>query len=73
MSDWKLLAEICSTNAVAMAASMASESETEIIDERLIFRLKEEAANDLRAMWNTRMRSLQAVESVLLVIEGQDS
>ena len=50
---------------------MYGEIEPTISEDTLSFSLNEKAANDLRAMWNTRMRSVEAVESVMSILEDR--
>ena len=69
MTSWGLIVQIQSKDVHALAASMYGEIDTTLSDNMLSFSLNESAANDLRAMWNTRMRSVEAVESVLTVLE----
>lgn len=69
MASWGLIVQINSRDVGALAASMYGEIETTLSGNMLSFSLNESAANDLRAMWNTRMRSVEAVESVLSVLE----
>ncbi len=71
MTSWNLVVQIHSWNVESLAASMHGEIESTISGDMLSFSLNENAANDLRAMWNTRMRSVEAVESVMSILEDR--
>ena len=71
MTSWNLVVQIDSLNVESLAASMHGEIEPAISGDKLSFSLNENAANDLRAMWNTRMRSVEAVESVMSILEDR--
>ena len=71
MTSWNLVVQIHSLNVESLAASMYGEIEPTISEDTLSFSLNEKAANDLRAMWNTRMRSVEAVESVMSILEDR--
>ena len=71
MTSWNLVVQIHSLNVDSLAASMHGEIEPTISGDKLSFSLNENAANDLRSMWNTRMRSVEAVESVMSILEDR--
>ena len=73
MPTWSLRLILTSSDAVALAASLATETEVISSDSKIDIRLCEGSAADLRAMWNTRMRSLQAADSVLATLASYDS
>ena len=58
----------------AMRDSLISEAESHSIDDNTFsFRLDENNAKDLRAMWNTRIRGLIAADEILQAIESAGS
>ena len=58
----------------AMRDSLATETESESFeDNAFCFRLNEANAKDLRAMWNTRVRGLIAVDSLIHMIDNIDN
>jgi len=69
LTSWRLNSKIVSNDAGALAASMHGEIEYSLDGEKLHFTLQENAANDMRAMWNTRMRSIVSVEAVLEMVK----
>ncbi len=73
MAAWSLDCNLVSLYPSHLAAAMATECEISISDDSIGFTLTESRAKDLRAMWNTRMRSLIAADSVLQVISRKDS
>jgi len=73
MAAWSLNCELKSPMPKHLAAAMATECEMKIAEDSVEFTLNESRAKDLRAMWNTRMRSLMAAEAVLEVIARKDS
>ena len=70
MTSWQLNSTIISRDVDALAASMHGEIEYSHNGDKLHFSMVEHAANDMRAMWNTRMRSIVSVEAVLEIIKG---
>ena len=69
MTSWKLNSIIFSSDVDALAASMYGEIGHSIVGDALHFNMIEHAANDMRAMWNTRMRSIVSVEEVLEMVK----
>ena len=67
---WQLHLTVESPDVIALAASLASEEKVFIEDNSLSFRLSEPRAKDLRAMWNTRVRSLIIANNVLEVMSS---
>ena len=58
----------------AMQDSLISETESHSVDDNTFsFRLDENNAKDLRAMWNTRIRGLIAADEILQAIESAGS
>ncbi len=58
----------------AMRDSLISETESHSVDDNTFsFRLDENNAKDLRAMWNTRIRGLIAADEILQAIESAGS
>lgn len=73
MAAWSLSCELKSSQPEHLAAAMVTECEMELSPDSVSFSLKEARAKDLRAMWNTRMRSLMAADSVLALLARKDS
>ncbi len=69
LTSWQLNSTIFSSDVNALAASMYGEITHSIDGDALHFSLFEHAANDMRAMWNTRMRSIVSVEAVLKMVK----
>ena len=67
---WQLHLTVESPDIIALAASLASEEKVVIKDNSLSFILSESRAKDLRAMWNTRVRSLIIANNVLEVMSS---
>ncbi len=67
---WQLHLTVKSPDVIALAASLASEEKVVIKDNALSFTLSEARAKDLRAMWNTRVRSLIIANNVLEVMSS---
>ena len=67
---WQLHLTVESPDVIALAASLASEEKVVIKDNSLSFILSESRAKDLRAMWNTRVRSLIIANNVLEVMSS---
>lgn len=67
---WQLHLTVESPDIIALAASLASEEKVVIKDNSLYFILSEPRAKDLRAMWNTRVRSLIIANNVLEVMSS---
>ena len=62
------------TDIQAMRDSLVSETESHENDKNAFsFRLEEDNAKDLRAMWNTRIRGLIAADEILQAIETAGS
>tara|TARA_B100000459_G_scaffold147343_1_gene116601 strand:+ start:2065 stop:2325 length:261 start_codon:yes stop_codon:yes gene_type:complete len=69
-SNWSLSLSVQSksyedTKALADALVTDEEIEWSATNENFVFHLSEQKAKDLRAMWNTRMRGIIAVDSLL--------
>ena len=67
---WQLHLTVNSPEVIALAASLASEENVIIKGDSLSFTLSEPRAKDLRAMWNTRVRSLVIAHNVLEVMSS---
>ena len=67
---WSIRLEVDSPYAKSLAASLATEHEVEISGNELTLKLVESRARDLRAMWNTRMRSLVIAHRVIEVMDS---
>ena len=74
-ATWKITLEVQSTsseNTSSLRAAMITDCEI-ISDEKSFFiEIIEHKAKDLRAMWNTRIRGLIAVNSLMTVLDGLD-
>jgi hypothetical protein len=67
---WQLHLSVKSPEIIALAASLASEEKVTVKGDSLSFTLSEPRAKDLRAMWNTRVRSLIIAHNVLEVMSS---
>jgi hypothetical protein len=67
---WQLHLSVKSPEVIALAASLASEEKVTGQGDSLSFTLAEPRAKDLRAMWNTRVRSLIIAHNVLEVMSS---
>lgn len=81
-TNWRLTLEVKSSsesNTKALANALATDESVEWHNgsTSFSFSLNESKAKDLRAMWNTRVRGLIAVDSLLAVLgnspRGEDS
>ena len=71
-SEWKLKLNILSRNSdctEALSAALITDCEINWSGESFSILINESKAKDLRAMWNTRVRGLIAVDSLLNVID----
>lgn len=74
-ATWKLTLEVQSTSIENTSSLMAAMiTDCEIISKQKSFSIEitEHKAKDLRAMWNTRIRGLIAVDSLMTVLDGLD-
>ena len=74
-AKWKITLQVQSTssdNTSSLQAAMITDCE--IIHHQNSFSIEiiEQKAKDLRAMWNTRIRGLIAVDSLMAVLDGLD-
>ena len=72
-SEWKLTLKSQSNstdNTVALRSSLITDCEITSDDESFEIIIIEQKAKDLRAMWNTRVRGLIAVDSLIDVIDN---
>ena len=67
---WQLHLTVNSPEVIALAASLASDEKVVVNGDSLSFTLSEPRAKDLRAMWNTRVRSLIIARNVLDVMSS---
>jgi len=69
---WSIRLDVTSRSeedAKALMASLVTECDTIILDEsRFAIDIVESTCKDLRAMWNTRVRGLIAVDNVLQIL-----
>jgi len=74
-ATWKLTLEVQSTsseNTSSLKAAMITDCEIINNEKSFSIEIIEQKAKDLRAMWNTRIRGLIAVDSLLIVLDGLD-
>ncbi len=67
---WSIRLKVDSPYAKSLASSLATEHDVEFSGNELILELMEPRARDLRAMWNTRMRSLVIAHRVVEVMDS---
>ena len=79
-TEWKLTLEVQSNtkdNTDSLAAALITDCEINYHGYSFSIEIIESKAKDLRAMWNTRIRGLIAVDSLLSMIDnlpaGEDS
>jgi len=79
-TEWKLTLEVQSNtkdNTESLAAALITDCEISYHDGSFSIEIIESKAKDLRAMWNTRVRGLIAVDSLVSMIDnlptGEDS
>ena len=70
---WSIRLSVDSPWAKSLASSLASEEEVTSSEDNFSFTLNELRANDARAMWNTRMRSLVIANNVIQVINSSSN
>ena len=71
-SEWKLKLDVQSRNSdctESLSAALITDCEINRSGDSFNIVIKESKAKDLRAMWNTRVRGLIAVDSLLDVID----
>ena len=74
-TEWKLLLEVQSSskaNTNSMAAALVTDCEINYHEKSFSILINEKKAKDLRAMWNTRVRGLIAVDSLVSMIDEMD-
>ncbi len=67
---WTIRLRVDSPHANSLAASLSTEQEVSLDGESLIMNLQEPRARDIRAIWNTRMRSLVIARRVIEVMDS---
>ena len=79
-TEWKLTLEVQSNtkdNTDSLAAALITDCEINYHGDFFSIEIIESKAKDLRAMWNTRIRGLIAVDSLVSMIDnlpaGEDS
>ena len=66
MADfWSAIITITSRNCEALSSALATEEDVQISNGSMNFKLTESRAKDLRAMLNTRLRSLAVCEEIV--------
>ena len=75
-TEWKLTLEAQSTNQEntnSLAAALITDCDINYLGESFSIQIVETKAKDLRAMWNTRVRGLIAVDSLISMIDNIES
>ena len=73
MPSWLVQVSLDSADATALQGSLSTEIDSNLKDGKLSFIIAEKNPADLRAMWNTRMRGIEASESVITFLKGHNS
>mgnify|MGYP006142267679 CR=1 FL=1 len=73
MPSWLVQVSLESTDVTALQASLSTEIDSNLKEGKLSFNITEKNPADLRAMWNTRMRGIEASESVINLLKGHNS
>jgi len=74
-AKWKITLQVQSTsidNTSSLRAAMITDCEIINHENSFSIEIIEQKAKDLRAMWNTRIRGLIAVDSLMTVLDGLD-
>ena len=74
-TEWKIVLEIQSNtyeNTKSLSSSLITDCEVTNKQDSFSFEIIENKAKDLRAMWNTRIRGLIAVDSLMTTIDEFD-
>ena len=72
MSNWKIKLDICSkdiSSTKSLSDALATDCEVLWNNDSFSLEIIEAKAKDLRAMWNTRIRGLIAVDSLMNIID----
>jgi len=75
-AEWKLTLEAQSSskeNTNALAAALITDCKVNLLDYSFSIEIIEAKAKDLRAMWNTRVRGLIAVDSLINMLDNVGS
>ena len=75
-TEWKLTLQAQSTNQEntnSLAAALITDCDINFLGESFSIQIVEAKAKDLRAMWNTRVRGLIAVDSLISMIDNIES
>ena len=75
-TEWKLTLQAQSTNQEntnSLAAALITDCDINYLGESFSIQIVEAKAKDLRAMWNTRVRGLIAVDSLISMIDNIES
>ncbi len=73
MSNWKIKLDICSkdiSSTKSLSDALATDCEVLWNNDSFSVEIIEAKAKDLRAMWNTRMRSLVIARKVIEVMDS---
>lgn len=73
MPSWSVQVSLASSDVTALQASLSTEIDSNLEEGKLSFSITENNPADLRAMWNTRMRGIEASESVINLLKGHNS
>ena len=72
-TEWKLILEVKSSskqNTDSLAAALITDCDVKHYGDSFSIEILESKAKDLRAMWNTRVRGLIAVDSLVNMIDN---
>ena len=72
-TEWKLILEVKSSskqNTDSLAAALITDCDVKDNGDSFSIEILETKAKDLRAMWNTRVRGLIAVDSLVNMIDN---
>ena len=68
---WTIRLKVDSPLVVSLASALSTEENVTVSDSILNMTLSENRASDLRAIWNTRLRSLVMAEKVIGVVNNR--
>ena len=72
-TEWKLILEVKSSskqNTDSLSAALITDCDVKHNGDSISIEIVESKAKDLRAMWNTRVRGLIAVDSLVNMIDN---
>ena len=68
---WTIRLKVDSPLVASLASALSTEEDVAVSDSILNMTLSENRASDLRAIWNTRLRSLVMAEKVIGVVNNR--